>query len=98
MNICIDYDFDELLWEMSKRDKKEMLEALLNDMNIKDVSEVVKSLTDKNLKALLGGAVLEPNTPTAENFNLAICNLINKSWRLTNEEEGVIMNIAERYS
>lgn len=98
MNICIDYDVDELLWEMSKRDKKEMLEALLGDMDIKDVSEVVKGLTDKNMKTILGGAVLEPNTPTTENFNQAISNLINKSWRLTNEEESIIMNIAERYS
>lgn len=98
MNICIDYDVDDLLWEMSKRDKKEMLEALLGDMDIKDVSEVVKGLSDKNMKTILGGAILEPNTPTAEKFNLAISNLINKSWRLTNEEESIIMNIAERYS
>lgn len=98
MNICIDYDVDDLLWEMSKREKKEMLDALLNDMDIKDVSEVLKGLTDKNLKAVLGGAVLTPNTPSSEKFNEAITNLINKSWRLTVEEETMIMNISNRYS
>ena len=69
MNISIDIGLDELMWEMSHKEKKQMLDLLLNDL-----------------------------TNTEEKFNLNLISLLGKSWRLTNEEEKLINEIAERYS
>jgi hypothetical protein len=69
MNISVDIDIDELMWKMSHKEKKQMLDLLLNDL-----------------------------TNTEEKFNLNLISLLGKSWRLTNEEEKLINEIAERYS
>lgn len=98
MNISIDIEVDELLWEMSKYDKKEMLKALLSDMNEKDIRDSVKSLDDEEIVSILKTKNIGHQNPIEEKFNQNIISLLGKSWRLSTEEESFINQIAERYS
>ena len=98
MNISVDIDIDELLWEMRKSEKKEMLEALLSDMNDEDIKDSIKSLDNKKLSSLFKMKNIVNQNPSEENFNSNLISLLGKSWRLTNEEEKLINEIAERYS
>ena len=98
MNITVDIDVQELLWEMRKYDKKEMLEALLSDMNEKDIKDSIKSLDDENIISILKTKNIGYQNPVEEKFNQNLISLLGKSWRLSNKEESLINEIAERYS
>ena len=98
MNISLDIEVEELIWEMSKYDKKEMLKALLSDMNEKDIRDSVKSLDDEEIVSILKTKNIGDQNPVEEKFNQNIISLLGKSWRLSNEEESLINEIAERYS
>lgn len=98
MNISVDIDVDELLWEMRKSEKKEMLEALLSDMNDDDIKDSIKSLDDKKLASIFKTKKIGNQNPSEEKFNSNIVSLLGKSWRITNEEERLINEIAKRYS
>jgi hypothetical protein len=98
MNITVDIDVQELLWEMRKYDKKEMLEALLSDMDEKDIKDSIKSLDDETIVSIFKIKNIGYQNPAEEKFNQNLISLLGKSWRLSNEEESLINKIAERYS
>lgn len=93
MNICVDLDVDELMWEMSRRDKNDMIIALLDEISETDFKEIVNKLKNDKLKSYIGDTKTDFN-----DFDVSILSLIGKSFRMTNEEEDTIMRLSERYS
>jgi len=86
----IDIEVDDVLWSMSKYEKKEMLESLLDDMDIKVITECLK-------KSNLLSKVPNLNTKEEEeDFNNKVLGLINNRFKLTNEEEELISKITDR--
>ena len=65
----IDVSVDEVLYGMTRSEKKEMLESLLDD--------IVSNESD-------------------EDFNIKVMSLINNRYKLSLEEESLIINICER--
>jgi len=95
MNICVDLDIDDIIWEMSKSDRRNMLVALLSEINEKDFKEVLDSLKTEKITTLVG----IQNVPNNYNdFDISVMSLVGKSWRLTVEDERTITSIANLYS
>lgn len=86
----IDLDLDDILWGMSRFEKKEMLKYLLDDMDIDDIHKILSESNLPNdipkISYLLG----------EEEFNNRLIGLINNRFKLTSDEESVILRITER--
>ena len=86
----IDIDVDEVLWSMSRSEKREMLESLLDDMDHKVIMECLKKT---NLTSKL------PNigsNESEEEFNTKVMSLINNRYKLSRQEELFITNLCTR--
>ena len=86
----IDVDVEDVLWSMSRSEKKEMLESLLNDMDHKVIMECLKN---SNLSSKLPNIV---SRESEEDFNMKVMSLINNRYKLSDEEESLIINICGR--
>jgi hypothetical protein len=86
----IDVDVDDVLWSMSSYEKKEMLKALIDDM---DLEVVMKCLKETNILSTI------PNINSKlddDDFNIRVMGLINNRFKLTTEEEDFIIRVSER--
>jgi hypothetical protein len=86
----IDVDVEDVLWSMSRSEKKEMLESLLDDMDHKVIMECLKN---SNVTNKLPNVVSKESD---EDFNMKVMSLINNRYKLSYEEESLIINICGR--
>jgi hypothetical protein len=86
----IDISVDEVLYGMTRSEKKEMLESLLDDMDHKVIMECLKN---SNLTTKLTNVV---SKETDEEFNTKVMSLINNRYKLSRQEELFITNLCDR--
>lgn len=83
----IDISVDEMLYGMTRSEKREMLESLLDYMDNKVIMECLKN---SNLSSKLPNIVSKEYD---EDFNIKVMSLINNRYKLSSEEESLILNI-----
>jgi hypothetical protein len=86
----IDISVDEMLYGMTRSEKREMLESLLDDMDHKVIMECLKN---SNLTSKLPNVVSKESD---EDFNMKVMSLINNRYKLSFQEELFITNICGR--
>ncbi len=86
----IDISVDEVLYGMTRSEKKEMLESLLDDMDHKVIMECLKN---SNLTTKLTNIVSKESD---EDFNTKVMSLINNRYKLSQQEELFITNLCDR--
>ena len=83
----IDIDVDDVLWSMCRSEKREMLESLLDDMDHTVIMECIKN---SNVTNKLPHIISKESD---EDFNMKVMSLINNRYKLSSEEESLILNI-----
>lgn len=83
----IDVSVDEVLYGMTRSEKREMLESLLDDMDYKIIMECLKN---SKVTSKLPNVVSKESD---EDFNMKVMSLINNRYKLSSEEESLILNI-----
>ena len=83
----IDISVDEMLDGMTRSEKREMLELLLDYM---DNEVIMECLKNSNLTSKLPNVVSKGYD---EDFNMKVMSLINNRYKLSSEEESLILNI-----
>ena len=83
----IDISVDEMLYGMTRSEKREMLESLLDDMDHKVIMECLKN---SKVTSKLPNVVSKESD---EEFNMKVMSLINNRYKLSSEEESLILNI-----
>ena len=86
----IDVDVEDVLWSMSRSEKKEMLESLLDDMDHKVIMECLKN---SNVTNKLPNVVSKESD---EDFNMKVMSLINNRYKLSQQEELFVINLCTR--
>jgi predicted transcriptional regulator len=86
----IDISVDEVLYGMTRSEKKEMLESLLDHMDHKVVMECLKN---SNLTTKLTNIVSKESD---EEFNTKVMSLINNRYKLSPQEELFVINLCTR--
>jgi hypothetical protein len=86
----IDISVDEMLYGMTRSEKREMLESLLDDMDHKVIMECLKN---SNLTSKLPNVVSKESD---EDFNMKVMSLINNRYKLSQQEELFITNLCDR--
>jgi hypothetical protein len=86
----IDIEVNDVLWSMTSYEKKEMLNALFNDMDIPIITECL------NESGLLSKVPSLMAKETDDEFNKQVLGLLNNRFKLTNEEEEMISKISQR--
>jgi hypothetical protein len=81
---------EDVLWSMTSREKKEMFEELLSEL---DINWIMECLKDANISSKLSKSV---DKNSEEEFNKKVLSLINNSFKLTQEEEDLISKISDR--
>jgi hypothetical protein len=82
----IDIDIDDLIFSMSRYDRKELFKALQEDGYIPE-----------NLTITNDGGLVISNDNSNDEFNIALKKLHNNGWKLTSEEENYIINLSKRF-
>jgi hypothetical protein len=86
----IDISVDEILYGMTRSEKREMLESLLDDMDHKVIMECLKN---SNVTSKLSNVVSKESD---EDFNMKVMSLINNRYKLSFQEELFITNLCGR--
>jgi hypothetical protein len=86
----IDISVDEMLYGMTRSEKREMLESLLDDMDHKVIMECLKN---SNVTSKLPNVV---SRESEEDFNMKVMSLINNRYKLSFQEELFITNLCGR--
>lgn len=86
----IDVDVEDVLWSMSRSEKKEMLESLLDDMDHKVIMECLKN---SNVTNKLPHIISKESD---EDFNMKVMSLINNRYKLSPQEELFVTNLCTR--
>lgn len=91
--ISIDVDIDDLIYGMSRYDRRKFFERMQNDGHI---SEACTITYEGEVKA---PAHIERNAIDNESneFNQALNKLYGNGWRMTLEQEQYIINLAKRF-
>jgi hypothetical protein len=88
--MVIAVEVEDVLWSMTSYEKKEMLNALFNDMDIPIITECL------NESGLLSKVPSLNTKETEDEFNKQVLGLLNNRFKLTNEEEEMISKISQR--
>jgi phage gp29-like protein len=86
----IDISVDEMLYGMTRSEKREMLESLMDDMDHKVIMECLKN---SNVTSKLSNVVSKESD---EDFNMKVMSLINNRYKLSFQEELFITNLCGR--
>jgi len=86
----INISVDEVLYSMTRSEKREMLESLLDYMDNKVIMECLKN---SNLTTKLTNVVSKESD---EEFNMKVMSLINNRYKLSFQEELFITNLCGR--
>jgi hypothetical protein len=82
--INVDVDIDDILWNMSDSERQQLVDDLYDDGF---VPEQVKAISDREELIQLGGSM---------DFDAQVYKLIGNSWRLSREDEDLILKIANK--
>lgn len=88
--MTIAVEVEDVLWSMTSKEKKEMFEELLSEL---DISWVMQCLNDANITAKLSKSV---DKNRDDEYNNKVLSLLNNKFKLTNEEEEMIYKISDR--
>ena len=86
----IDIDVDDVLWSMSRFEKREMLSALIDEMDIEDVTRILEEQTDVKVTPNITSKMDD------EDFHNKVLGLLNNRFKLTNDEEDFIVELSKR--
>lgn len=91
-SISVDIDIYEVIWGMSKWDRKEFFLEMQKEGHI---SELCVITNDGEVKA---APHIERNAENAskDEFNLALQKLFNNGWKLTKEEEEYVIGLSKK--
>lgn len=90
-SISVDIDISEIVFGMTKRDRRELFTEMKNDGYI---SEHCIVTNDGEVKSEYEQKILSDST---DEFNCALKKLFGNGWKLTKEEEEYIINISNRF-
>jgi hypothetical protein len=82
--INVDVDIDDILWNMSDSERQQLVDDLYDDGF---VPEQVKAISDREELIQSGGSM---------DFDAQVYKLIGNSWRLSREDEDLILKIANK--
>jgi hypothetical protein len=82
--INVDVDIDDILWNMSDSERQQLVDDLYDDGF---VPEQVKAISDREELIQSGGSM---------DFDTQVYKLIGNSWRLSREDEDLILKIANK--
>jgi hypothetical protein len=88
--MTIAVEVEDVLWSMTSREKKEMFEELLSEL---DINWIIECLNDASISTKLSKSV---DKNSEEEFNKKVLSLLNNSFKLTQEEEDLISKISDR--
>lgn len=88
--MTIDIEVDELIYNMTRFEKRQMFEELLNDL---DIEWVIKCLQDSKIPPKLKQTI---NKNEDDEYNSKVLLLLNNKFKLTSEEEEMIYKIVDR--
>lgn len=88
--MTIAVEVEDVLWSMTSKEKKEMFEELLSEL---DINWVMQCLNDANITAKLSKSV---DKNRDDEYNNKVLSLLNNKFKLTNEEEEMIYKISDR--
>ena len=88
--MTIDIEVDKLIYNMTRFEKRQMFEELLNDL---DIEWVIKCLQDSKIPLKLKHTV---NKNEDDEYNNKVLLLLNNNFKLTTEEEEMIYKIVDR--
>jgi hypothetical protein len=88
--MTIAVEVEDVLWSMTSREKKEMFEELLSEL---DINWIIECLNDASIITKLSKSV---DKNSEEEFNKKVLSLLNNSFKLTQEEEDLISKISDR--
>lgn len=92
--ISIDVDIDEIVWAMGKYDRKELFKEMQKEGYIPKECNISN---DGELK--LPNLWEQKKLADSKNeFNQALQKLFNNGWRLTNEQEQYIVDLAKQFN
>ena len=91
--ISVDVDIEDIVWGMSRYDRRKFFEHMQKEGHI---SEVCVITYEGEVKA---PAHIEQNISDNETneFNQALNKLYGNGWRITKEEEEYIINLSKRF-
>ena len=88
--MTIAVEVEDVLWSMTSREKKEMFEELLSEL---DINWVIECLNDASINTKFSKSV---DKNCEDEFNKKVLSLLNNSFKLTQEEEDLIYKISDR--
>lgn len=85
--ISVDIDIDDIIFGMSKWERKEFFKAMQDDGYI---SESCTITNDGEVESV-------SHIESKDEFDKALQKLFGNGWRLTREEEDYIINVSKRF-
>ena len=89
LTVNVDVDIDDIISDMSRQDRRLFFEAMQENGYI-----------DEDLKVTTDGGVTLPGKESTNflsgDFDIAVGKLIGNSWKLTREDEEIILKIANK--
>ena len=92
-SINIDVAIEDIIYAMSKYDRREFFEAMQDNEYISK-SCVVTNDGFVEASSRIERRALDENT---DEFNIALNKLFNNGWKLTKEQEGYIIELSKRF-
>jgi hypothetical protein len=93
MSISIDIDIDDILYGMSRWDRKQFFEAMQEDGYISK-SCIITNDGEVQAPKHIEQSALRSST---DEFNQALHKLYNNGWKLTKEQEDYIIELSKRF-
>ena len=91
--VSVDIDIDEILYEMSRYERRKFLQHMQDDGIISKACIITNDGEVKAPSHIERNALVE----SSDEFNKALSKLYNNGWKLTLEEEQYIIDIAKRF-
>jgi hypothetical protein len=91
ISININFDVDDLIWELGSHDKKELLEALLEDMDDEDIRHILS----KTQSSLMLSS--DDRGCSHDEFQKSLQAISDNYMQVTSEEENTIKSLAKRF-
>lgn len=97
-SISVDVDIDDIVCSMSKYDKQEMLEELVNELDKDSIKNILKGIKDEDKKSIVNNFLFNDRMTFLEiEFTNNIVNLQRNYLKLSNEDQKIIEDISKKY-
>lgn len=87
INVDVDIDIDDIVYNMSKYDRKELFKAMKEDGYISDSCVITEE----------GEIESSVEVDSTDDFDRALVKLFKNGWKLTKEEEEYVINLSKRF-